>query len=189
MQVWNVLHAARWKYRTQKSRQIRHLRTIAQLCRAVSSQLRHISTIGKNCLNSNISSTCISWGIAANFNGFRVLAALLHGTLVVGVSQSLRRWTVGLIGRAAITLDIGPYSSSPFFALYLNLISYPQVALSLNFISSETDQWTLSFVVHKTRLKCSIPRNDMHNEFYFFSISCFCFCVKMVFYSLSTHFV
>jgi len=28
------------------------------------------------------------WGTAANFNGFRVLAALLHGTLVVGVSQT-----------------------------------------------------------------------------------------------------
>ena len=26
------------------------------------------------------------WGTPANFNGFRVLAALLHGTLVVGVS-------------------------------------------------------------------------------------------------------
>jgi len=34
----------------------RHLRTIAQICRA-------------------------------NFNGFRILAALLHGTLVGGVSQ------------------------------------------------------------------------------------------------------
>ena len=31
------------------------------------------------------------WGTAGNFNGFRVLAALLHGTLVVGVSQTLRR--------------------------------------------------------------------------------------------------
>jgi len=27
----------------------------------------------------------------ANFNGFRLLAALLHGTLVVGLSQTLRR--------------------------------------------------------------------------------------------------
>jgi len=26
---------------------IRHLRTIAQICRALSSQLRHVSTIGK----------------------------------------------------------------------------------------------------------------------------------------------
>jgi len=31
------------------------------------------------------------WGTPANFNGFRVLTTLLHGTLVVGVSQTLRR--------------------------------------------------------------------------------------------------
>jgi len=30
-----------------------------------------------------------------NFNGFRVLAALLHGTQVVGIIQTLRRWTEG----------------------------------------------------------------------------------------------
>ena len=28
------------------------------------------------------------WGTPGNFNGFRVLALLLHDTLVVGVSQS-----------------------------------------------------------------------------------------------------
>jgi len=43
------------------------------------------------------------WGTPANFNGFRILAALLHGTLVVGVS------------RAAITLGIGPHSGSKMF--------------------------------------------------------------------------
>jgi len=58
-------------------------------------------------LNSNISPTCpynmvnfgllaaeigsLVWGTPANFNGFRVFVALLHGTLVVGVSQTLRR--------------------------------------------------------------------------------------------------
>jgi len=31
------------------------------------------------------------WGTPANFTGLRVLAALLHGTLIVGVSQTLRR--------------------------------------------------------------------------------------------------
>jgi len=33
------------------------------------------------------------WGTSANFKGFRFLAELLHGTLVlvVGVSQTLRR--------------------------------------------------------------------------------------------------
>jgi len=65
----------------------------------------------KNLLNSNVSPACpqnmakfgplaaeivsLVWGIPANFNGFRVLAALLHGTLLVGVSQTLRRWTEG----------------------------------------------------------------------------------------------
>ena len=31
------------------------------------------------------------WGTPANFNRFGVLAALLHGILVVGISQTLRR--------------------------------------------------------------------------------------------------
>ena len=44
MHVSNVLNATRWKYRTQKNRQFG---TIAQVCRAMSSQLRHVSTIEK----------------------------------------------------------------------------------------------------------------------------------------------
>ena len=93
----------------------RHLGTIAQICRTISSQPRHISTIGKNLLGNNISSTCpdnmvnfgplaakivsLVWGTPTNFNGFRVLAALLHGTPVVGVSQTLRpsRWALAHI--------------------------------------------------------------------------------------------
>jgi len=82
----------------------RHLGTIPQLYRAISSQLRHVSTTGKNLLSSNISPTCphnmvnfgplaaeilsLVWGTPRNFNGFRVLVALLHGTPVVGVSQT-----------------------------------------------------------------------------------------------------
>jgi len=73
----------------------RHLCTIAQLCQAESSQLRHVSTIEKNLLSSNISSTrlhnlvnlgplaaeivSLVWGTPADFNWFLVLAALLHG--------------------------------------------------------------------------------------------------------------
>jgi len=33
----------------------------------------------------------VVWGTPANFDGFRVLAALLHGTPVVVVSLTLRR--------------------------------------------------------------------------------------------------
>ena len=92
MQVWNVLLGTRCKYRTQKGAKNRHLGTIAQLRRVISSQLRHISTIGKNLLSSNTSSTCPYnmvnfgllaaeigwpvWGTPANFNWFRGLAAL-----------------------------------------------------------------------------------------------------------------
>jgi len=39
----------------------------------------------------------VVWGTPGNFNGFRVLAALLHGTRVLGVSHTLRRWTEGAI--------------------------------------------------------------------------------------------
>ena len=35
------------------------------------------------------------WGTPANFNGFRVLAALLRGSQVVGVSKTLGHWTEG----------------------------------------------------------------------------------------------
>jgi len=86
---------------------IRRQGTIAQLCPAISSHLRHMSTIGKKLLNSNTCSTCLHnmanfgpltaeigsgvWDTPANFNGFRIFAALVHGTLVVGVSQTLRR--------------------------------------------------------------------------------------------------
>ena len=60
MHVWNLLHAARWKYRTQNDPKNRHLVTIAQLCQAITSPLRHVLTIGKIVLSSNrpISSTC-----------------------------------------------------------------------------------------------------------------------------------
>jgi len=52
-----VLHAARWKCRTQKLSKIRRLGATAQIYRTISSQLRYVSTIGKM-LNSNMSPTC-----------------------------------------------------------------------------------------------------------------------------------
>jgi len=61
-------------------------------------------------LNSNISLTfpynmanfgllaaeiiSLAWGTPANFNGFGVLPALLNGTLVMGVSETLRGFTL-----------------------------------------------------------------------------------------------
>jgi len=67
----------------------------------------HIDNPKKNLLSSNISSRCLHnivnfgllaaeidpvvLGTPANFDGFRDLAALLHGSQVVSVSQTLRR--------------------------------------------------------------------------------------------------
>ena len=103
MQVSNVLQAARWKYRTQKSRQKlpfgHHCTTLSGYIFATKAC---IDNWKNNLLSSNMSSACprsimnfdtlvaeidpVVWGTPANFKGFRVLAALLH--LVVGVSQT-----------------------------------------------------------------------------------------------------
>ena len=55
-------------------------------------------------------------GSPVNFNGFRVLAALLHGSQVVSVSQTLRRARVEqrappMFDRATITMGIGSHSN------------------------------------------------------------------------------
>ena len=112
MQVWNLLQAARWKHRTQKSRQNRHLGTIAQLCPAISSQLRHVSTIGKKLDKQQyVLHTSPQYGELRHISGwdrlvaslgypckFQVVSRLGSVTarhLVVCVSQTLRRWTEG----------------------------------------------------------------------------------------------
>ena len=84
----------------------------------------------KNLLNSNISPTRLHnmvnfgplvaeicwrvWGTPTNFIRFQVLAALLHGTQVVGIIQTLWHWTEvpPICGRAAITLGIAHISTS-----------------------------------------------------------------------------
>ena len=89
-----MLQGACCKYGTQKVVKNRHLGTIAHFVLAISLQLRHVSTIEKKWLSGNISSTRthnrvnfgplaaeigpVVWGTPANFNGFRVLAALLQ---------------------------------------------------------------------------------------------------------------
>ena len=116
----------------KKSPKMRHLGTIVQLCQTISSQLRHVSTIWKNLVKHQYL-LHMSWlydelrptngwdlwvlGTPANFNRFRILAALLHGTLVVGVSKpcGVEQRAPPIFGRAAITLDIGPHCSYLLF--------------------------------------------------------------------------
>jgi len=97
---------ARWKCTTQKIAKKSpsgHYHTT--LSGYIFATKARIDNRKKN-LSSNISSTCphnmvnfgllaadtgpVVWGTPANFDGFRVLAVLLHGTVVVGFSQTLR---------------------------------------------------------------------------------------------------
>jgi len=86
----------------KKSRSEHHRTTLSGYILATNA---HIDN-RKNMLSSNTSSRCphnmvnigsiaaeigpVVWGMPANFNGFRVLAALQHSTPALGVSQSLR---------------------------------------------------------------------------------------------------
>jgi len=93
-----VLHAARWKCRTQKiakkSPSAHHHTTLSGYIFATKARRQS----EKNLLSSNMSSICPHdmvnfsplvaetcwrvWDTPANFNGFRVLTALLQGILV-----------------------------------------------------------------------------------------------------------
>ena len=104
MHVKNVLLASRWKCRTQKiakkSPSGHHPTTSSGYIFATKACIDN----QKKNLSSNISSTCPHnmvnfgplaaeicwqvWGTPANFNGFRVLAASLHGIPVLGISQT-----------------------------------------------------------------------------------------------------
>jgi len=112
MQVWNVLHTARWKYRTQKwckkSPSAHHCTTLLGCIFAtkaridnqnkkkfVKQQYLHMSSQYGELRPTNSWDLLTSLGHPANFNGFHVLAASLHGTPVVGVSQTLWHWTDG----------------------------------------------------------------------------------------------
>jgi len=103
-----MLHAPCWKCRTQKIAKklpsVHHRTTLSGYIFATKAR---IDNHKKNLLSSNISSRCphnmvtfgllaaeidpVVWVTPANFSGFRVLAALLHGSQVVSVSQTLRR--------------------------------------------------------------------------------------------------
>jgi len=80
-----VLHAARWKYRTQKNR---HLRTIAQPCRAVSSQVRHVSTIGKKFVKQQyVLHMSLKYGELWPTNGWDWFGSLRHRSKFQRVSR------------------------------------------------------------------------------------------------------
>jgi len=95
-----VLYAARWKCRTQKLAKnwpsVHHRTNLSGYISTTNSCIdnrkklvkeQYLPTCPHNMVNFCILTAEIGsgvWGTPADFNGFRVLAALLHGTLVSG---------------------------------------------------------------------------------------------------------
>jgi len=100
-----VLHVTRWKCQeiAKNSPSGHHRTTLSVYIFAAEARIddpkkivkqQCLATYAHNMVNFGPLAAEICWrvwGTPANFNGFRVLAALLHGTRIVGVSQSLRR--------------------------------------------------------------------------------------------------
>jgi len=134
MQVWNVLHGARCKYRTQKVVKKSPSGHHAQLCRAISLQLRHVSTIGKK-LSSNISSTrshnmvkfrpSSGWDRSGSLGHPCKFQRVSHlGSVTARHSSngraklcSVEQRAPPIFDRAAITLSIGPHSSFSYYSV------------------------------------------------------------------------
>ena len=95
------------------------------------------------------------WGTRDNFNGFRVLAALLHGTLAVGVSQTAAlnrgrhlylagrpsRWALAHISSLLMVYFVADIKISHFvgvthfYACALRSASNPSLACAITKIS------------------------------------------------------
>jgi len=125
----------------------------------------------KKLLSSSISSTCpnntlnfgplaaeivsLVWGTSANFNGFRILAALLHGTLVVGVSQT-----------AALNRERHLYSTGrPSRWALANISSFICALHTLSVSMSRGGLKTSRYVSSRSRLEQTVERLDLGKRF------------------------
>ena len=136
MHVWNVLRAARWKYSRQKiskkSSSGHHPTTLSGYIFAIKACIDN----RKNLSSSNISSTCPHNNMM-NFGPLRLRSVGAFGA-PLQISTGFASWqryctafqywasaklcgveqrAPPIFGRAAITLGIGPHSSSPYFTL------------------------------------------------------------------------
>jgi len=150
-----VLHAARWKCRTQKNRQkspSAHHRT--NLSGYIFATKAYVDNRKKNLLNSNISSTCLHntvnvgpltaeigwrvWGTPANFNGFRVFASLLHRRRSPEAKQTLH--------------DVWPYSRPVHYIYILGAVAPNEILTGSKFTLVQVLRSPiLAALLHSTR--------------------------------------
>ena len=141
MQVWNVQHAARLKYRMQKiakNSPSRHHCTILSGC--IFRSKAHIDNRKKTVKQQYFLNMSSQYGELRPTNGWALLASLgypckfqrvsrlgsviLHGTLVLGVSQTLRRWTQGATYIWQGGHHVGHWPTFLVFKKFLKLSNY-----------------------------------------------------------------
>jgi len=141
MQVWNLLHAARWKYRTQKSRQKspsgHHRTTLSGYIFATKARIVNRK---KNLLSSNVLHMSPQYGELRPISGWDRLTSLVYPCkfqlvsrlgsvtarhLVVGVSQTFRRWTEGATNIRQGDHHVGHWPT--FLVLYIYIINRTKV--------------------------------------------------------------
>jgi len=180
MQVWNVLHAARWKYSMQKiAKKLpsgHHSTTMSSYIFATKAC---IDNLKKNLLSSNISSTCphnmvnfgplaaeiiwLVWGTPTNFNGFCVLAVLLHGTLVVGVCQTLRHWTEGATYIRQGSHHVGHWTT---FLVVCNFVKNQQILMHFSPLDLTMNVYVWQYELHPLDLinVATLPCESQNSE-------------------------
>jgi len=89
------------------------------------------------------------WGTPTKFNGFHILAALLHSTLVMGIIQTLRRWTEG-----ATYIRQGGHHVGPHFYFFVTF----HFELDYSFFSFFMGQLVLVGLGFSIRVKGDMQR-------------------------------
>ena len=144
------------------------------------------ATIGKSLLDIDTSSTCPHnmvnfgllmaeirwrvWGTPANFNGFHVLAALLHSTLVVGVSHfvALNRgrhlYSAGRPSRRALAhipaVCCFSHATTAFWHLVNDQTCIVRVTQSYNTWCMEHQNQTVHLIFAAKICQCNIITNN-----------------------------
>ena len=156
MQVWKVLHAACWKYNTQKVAKSSPSGQNRSTSSAYIFAIKACIDNRKKILNSNISPTrphnmayfsppaaqtgSLVWVTPANFDGFRVLAAFLHGTSskrqqnFVVLNRGCHLYSAGRPSRWALAHILVSFVSLGLWVLKLHGVSDLEVGVSVHWI-------------------------------------------------------
>jgi len=167
MHVWNVLHTARWNAGRKNDGKTRHLGNIAQLCRAISSQLRQVSTIGKKPVKQRYHPhMSLQYGELRPTSGWDRFVSLGH-----------RRKFQGLSCLGSLTARYSSSGRQPNFAM-LNRGHYLYSA-------GRPSHWALDHILVHKCCRCSSTTTDPCFHSRFLSNTCIAYISSLQCYTVA----